>query len=146
MKIIDFEKRGNVVRFYLGEDDCKNYTGDDWNDRPYEHNAGQVYDEYIAGYIDIAFSLEFLVQEPADDWRYGGNSPYCKDDFKKRKAPCIVISRIDEYEMSASYSEIVGSDNGKIEKFYFGDSEHKINESYSAGVIIFKIMRDKEEK
>ena len=55
MKIIDFSKKGNVVRFYLGEDNCKDYWGDDWNDFPYEHNAGCVYDEYIAGIVDIAF-------------------------------------------------------------------------------------------
>jgi hypothetical protein len=31
MKIIDFEKKGNVIRFYLGADDCvtKYYFGDE---------------------------------------------------------------------------------------------------------------------
>ena len=47
MKIIDFDKKGNVVRFYLGKDDLNDYWGDDWNDVPYEHNAGTVYDEFI---------------------------------------------------------------------------------------------------
>ena len=78
MKIIDFEKKGNVVRFYLGEQtenwgwtnpEYKDYTGktptwlkpsdryygDDWDDKPYEHNAGTVYGEFIKGYKDIAF-------------------------------------------------------------------------------------------
>lgn len=45
MKIIDFERKGNLVRFYLGDDDLEEWYGDDWNDTPYEHNAGQVYDE-----------------------------------------------------------------------------------------------------
>ena len=30
MKIIDFEKKGNVVRFYVGSDNLENYYGDDF--------------------------------------------------------------------------------------------------------------------
>lgn len=44
MKIIDFERKGNLVRFYLGDDDLHDWSGDDWNDTPYEYNAGQVYE------------------------------------------------------------------------------------------------------
>ena len=44
MKIIDFEIKGNQVKFYLGSDNCDNYWGDDWDDKPYEHNAGEPYD------------------------------------------------------------------------------------------------------
>ena len=42
MKLIDFERKGNLVRLYLGDD--ANFTGDDWDDYPYEHNASLVYD------------------------------------------------------------------------------------------------------
>ena len=31
MKIIDFDEKGNVVRFYLGDDNCEDYWGDDWD-------------------------------------------------------------------------------------------------------------------
>jgi hypothetical protein len=65
MQIIDFKRKGNVVRFYLG-DATVHYWGDDWNDRPYEHNAGQVYEEFIKGYKDIAFDFDDLVLEPAN--------------------------------------------------------------------------------
>ena len=68
MKIIDFEKKGNLVRFWLGTDDCSDYWGDDWDDAPYEHNAGYVYSEYVTGYIDYVFPFETLVLEPCDDW------------------------------------------------------------------------------
>ena len=44
MKILDFELKGNVIKFYLGN--CNDWWGDDWDDRPYEHNAGKVYDQY----------------------------------------------------------------------------------------------------
>ena len=46
LKIIDFEKKGNVVRFYYGKDSLKEWYGDDWDDRPYEHNAGEVYHRF----------------------------------------------------------------------------------------------------
>ena len=42
MKIIDFDKKGNVVRFYLGPTNKNDYWGDDWSDKPYEENAGSV--------------------------------------------------------------------------------------------------------
>ena len=29
------------------------YYGDDWDDAPYEHNAGTVYEWFVKGYIDI---------------------------------------------------------------------------------------------
>lgn len=32
MKIIDFERKGNLVRFYLGDDDLAEWYGDDWNE------------------------------------------------------------------------------------------------------------------
>ena len=122
MKIIDWEKQGNVVRFYLGADDCEDYGGDDFDDRPYECNAGKVYDEYIKGHRDIAFPFEYVVQEPKDDWTYGGNTPFCKDDMKARKVPCIVAKKVGDYWLDrdeALFSRLIGDDNAV--KFYFGD-------------------------
>lgn len=45
MKVIDFSRKGNVIRLYLGDDTDKDYWGDDWND-PID-NAGPVYSDYI---------------------------------------------------------------------------------------------------
>ena len=80
LKIIDFNKEGNAVRFFLGKKDCNDYWGDDWNDRPYEHNAGRVYGKFIEGYVDIGFDLDTLVLEPCSGYI---NSPFSKEDFKK---------------------------------------------------------------
>lgn len=85
MKIIDFELKGNVVRFALGADNCNDYWGDDWDDVPYEHNAGPVYDEFITGYATIYFSFSYEVMAPESDWHYRQNSPFCKKDFKDKK-------------------------------------------------------------
>ena len=85
-KIIDWECKGNVVRLYLGRPKLKDWWGDDWDDRPYEHNAGRVYDEFISGYIDIAFSFDCEVDEPCEGV---DNSQYCKDSFKCGETPII---------------------------------------------------------
>jgi hypothetical protein len=123
MKIIDFEKNGNVVRFFYGRNDCKNYHGDDWNDYPYESNAGHVYPEFVRGYVDVAFDMGHVVMEPQDDWHHDGGSGYCKDDMKDRDVPCIIVveQTAEPYKFvyPNSFSAYVGSDN--VAKIYFGD-------------------------
>lgn len=50
LKLIDYDKyedRYNRVSLYFGDTECEDYWGDDWNDAPYEHNAGIVYREYV---------------------------------------------------------------------------------------------------
>lgn len=138
MKVIDFEKRGNVVRFYLGADDCTDYWGDDWNDSPYEHNADQVYHEYVKAYVDIGFSLDFTVVEPADDWRNHGNSSWSKEDFKLHKCPCICIQKGND---TSSYSTDLFNktiaDKNSI-KIYFDDdfNELKTKIHFFGGIIL----------
>lgn len=88
MKLIDFEKKGNVARFYLGEDDEKNYGGDDWNDAPYDCNAGTVYDRFVAGHIDVSFPFDASVLEPCDG---DSNTIWSKDDMKDQKVPCLLV-------------------------------------------------------
>ena len=120
MKIIDFDKKGNVVRFYFGNDYCDDYHGDDWNDYPYEHNSGIVYDDYIEGWLDIAFPFDYNILDPASDWHYDRNSPYCKNDFKACKAPCIVAIKEDKTGFGEdSYSIALGDKNST--KIYFND-------------------------
>lgn len=118
MKIIDFRKKGNVVRFFLGADDCFDYGGDDWDDAPYDCNAGTVYERYVTGYKDIYFPFDDLVLEPCDG---AFNCWHTKDDMKKRRTPCIIaIPKVihDEY-WDESFSKFVGVDG--IQKFYFED-------------------------
>ena len=142
MKIIDFEKKGNVVRFYLGEKTeewgwtkenykdfdgkrpewlkpSKEFCGDDWDDRPYEHNAGLVYNEFIKGHRDIFFDFDDLVLEPCNGVL---NSGFSKDDMADRRIPCIIVVpkdiRGNDY-IHDSYMYWIGKDG--IIKYYFGD-------------------------
>lgn len=120
MKIIDFERKGNVVRFYLGEDNLIGWYGDDWDDIPYEHNAGRVYDRFIISHKDIAFPFDSTVLEPKDDSLFNGNSCWSKDDMVARKVPCIVVApKDDEFWAEENFMHYVADDN--VQKFYFGD-------------------------
>lgn len=115
MKIIDFVKYGNTFSLYLGTDDCEDYWGDDWNDVPYEHNAEQVYSEYIQGYVEFAFPLKYDVREACDGYF---NSPFSKEDMKNRKVPCLTISTDIFHNKSTPESKI---------EIYFGDNIDEIS-------------------
>lgn len=119
MKIIDFQKKGNIVRFWLGEDNLKEWHGDDWDDTPYEYNAERVYDEFVSGYRDVAFGFDSLVIEPCEGVT---NSEWCKDDMVARKVPCIIVVPKEIAETSwygQDFKHWVGHDG--IQKYYFGD-------------------------
>lgn len=144
MKIIDFARKGNVVRFYLGDKDPEwgwtnkdykrngeapdwlkpsdEYYGDDWDDAPYQHNAGHVYPWFVKGYKDVSFDFDDLVFEPADgDWR----AEYSKDDMVARKLPCLVVVGSADYDHDGwdgamlDYDSALKTENA--EKYWFGD-------------------------
>lgn len=120
MKIIDFERKGHLVRFYLGANDCTDYHGDDWDDVPYDCNAGVVYDEYIQGTVDITIPFDSLVLEPSSEWN-GSNTYWSKDDMKRRSIPCLIVVPYDlHHETWCDRFEDWVNDN-RVEKFYFGD-------------------------
>lgn len=127
MKIIDFEIKGNQIKFYVGSDNCEDYWGDDWNDTPYEHNAGSVYDRYVMGYFIKTFDFDDVVMEPCSGV---SNSKYSKEDMKNRKVPCVCIlpkEYKEEYTWYYEFSDI--SNNENIIKYYFGDKVDETREN-----------------
>lgn len=119
MKIIDFERKGNVVRYYLGDDDCEDYWGDDWNDAPCDCNAGTVYEQYVRGYSDVTCSFDDLVLEPCSG---AYNCNWCKNDMKNRKVPCIIVvpAKVVEAELwNENFSYWINADG--VERICFGD-------------------------
>lgn len=90
-EIIDFKKKGNVIRFYLGKNGEQ--WGDNWDNIPYEHNAEKVCDKYIKGYCDIAVDFDWEVQEPADLF---SNSPYSKLLMRDRNVNALNIHKEDK--------------------------------------------------
>lgn len=117
MNIIDFDTKGNAIRFYLGENGKQ--WGDDWNDAPYEHNAGRVYEEFNKGHFDLLVPYKFTVWQPSDGH---ANSEYSKEDMIKRKVPCIVIC--EDMGDIWSFEKALAVDGAF--KIYFGDTEEQV--------------------
>lgn len=121
--ICDWQTKGNVVRLYCcNQDKYDDIWGDDWDNRPYEHNAGQVYDEYVDKVIDIYFDFDIVILEAENDW--GGNSPFSKQDFKEGKAPIFITywPQENDYWIGNEYHLLMGAKNtDRIFKFYMGD-------------------------
>lgn len=104
-KIIDI-KQHNVLRLYLANEDCNDYWGDDWNDTPFEHNAGPVYDKYIDATLDIYLPYDVVIAYPENDYCYYGNTPFSKEMFKEGLPRCFIYNRHNDWEMDYSYFTI----------------------------------------
>ena len=81
MKVLDIERKGNVVRFYLGDDALEKWWGDDWNDSPYELNAGPVYEQFVLEEADAVcpFDVELI---DAHRVLRAGETVWCHDKPK----------------------------------------------------------------
>jgi len=112
MKIIDWQCKGNLIKFYLGKDDLETWYGDDWNDVPYEHNAGVVYDRFISDTTFLFVPWCYAIIEPS----YFGSSFYCKDDFSgvgRARYPHIFMIILREKEHNYyDWSSLVKSHKG----------------------------------
>lgn len=144
-KIIDYELHGNVVRFFLGADDCEDYWGDDWDDAPYDCNAGMVYKNFIIGHKDIAFPVGSVVAEPSTN--HDGNCFITKEDMKARRTPCVAVLPPErgincygdysyKYNFDTFYA-ILG--DCRAIKFYFDDPMEPSDE-----IEIYKFEEDKQ--
>lgn len=135
MKLIDFERKGNVIRFYIGADDCTDYRGDGWDDAPYEFNAGTVYEEYIKATVDVAVPFDCVVYEPADDG-YNG-STWSKENMKEGKCPCIVVlADKDNNYLGGTFNDVLA--NKKAYPIYFGSNDGEVlNNLTKRGCLIF---------
>lgn len=144
MKIIDFSRKGNLIRFYLGEYDeewgwvnkeykdgsgnrprwlkpVHTYEGDNWDKLPYEIYAGRVYDEYIKGYKDIIVPFDDLVIEPCqaiDQYKW------TKEELRDRMVPCIIIVKKEYIDDDLEYvmpNFALALEDTRTTKYYFGD-------------------------
>lgn len=59
--------------------------GDDWDDAPYEHNAGSPYDHHGENIVKCAWEGEF--DSPSSHF---GNSPYSVDRINQGVVPWLV--------------------------------------------------------
>lgn len=125
MKILDFELFGNIVKLYLGET-VNGIYGDDWNDTPYEHNAGTVYDKFYTDTVEIAFPLTTSVYEPCFGY---DNSPYCKNDFLFRKVPFLLFGQLNEAWKYSDFEYLL-ENVPTLNKLYIGDDWEEVLVKY----------------
>lgn len=118
--------------------------GDDWDDAPYEHNAGEVYDSFVTGIMDVAFPFDYEVLEPGGSY---SNSIYCKEDMKERRVPCILVNTDNKCCYDNDFIKVCGSDNNKVVKFYFGDTISEIEKKIDSvhGVVIGRKSGSKDD-
>ena len=102
---------GNTMYF---TDNFENQTGDDWDDAPYEHNAGEPYewvDEWSAesnkyrGHIRmIAFMTDRWLEYPYDGY---GNSPFSVDDINAGAIAWIRVHKGKPLKAGATIDEAI---------------------------------------
>lgn len=117
MKIIDFERKGNVVRFYLGKDNATDYGGEGWDKYPYDR-AERVDEKHITGSADIAFPFDAMVLEPDCGEEC---CSYSKVDMKAGIVPCIIVVPPNVANGSQRTQFSYWANGRGTLKFYFGD-------------------------
>ena len=111
------------------EDVYEDAFGDDWNDTPYEHNAGIVSDRFEDIIITVRKHGELSVVYPSDGHC---NSDWCRDDMKTGIVPIAVTvpdsvaERYGDdwrltmgYDGEVCYEYVVGMKG--VNRVYFGD-------------------------
>ena len=124
LKLIDFEKKCNQLRLFFGNEKP---WGDDWDDAPYQHNAGRVYDRFIKDTAVLSFYYDDIVYEPADDYSFPDVS---KEAMLRKTVPAFVVLPVkyrdpDSYWNSYSYTDLML--NKYTIQFFLGMTVDKID-------------------
>lgn len=155
--VVDCWTKGNAVRFVMGKwtkdwgwtnpnymrngqhaEPSDTYYGDDWNDRPYQDNAGDIYEEFVYNHYDILVPFNGQVLTPD-----GSYSSYSKEDMVHRFVPCVIIIDPETFQAYKkityewdSFDFWLGVKDDGVHKIYFGDSAElliKINAEINRG-------------
>ena len=126
LKVIDFQRKGNVIRFYLGKKipfwgwtkpghgkPSDTFYGSDWDVAPYRDNADPVNPQFVYGHYDIYVPFDFVVADPTDYSDENGPVRISKNALVNREMPAIEIydHPICQYSLC---------------EFYIGDELEKI--------------------
>ena len=126
MKVLDLERKGNLIRFFLGSDDLQRWYGDDWDDYPYELNAGPVYENFVKMKIDVVLPYETAIIDACEvsytKELYNYNlytEEYCKLDYINSDKPFIWFIPDDPYEGGPALASYLNTAKG-IQKVFLG--------------------------
>ena len=131
MKVIDIERKGNVLRIYFGKDDLKSWYGDDWNDYPYEDNAGPVYEEFVQAYIDAYIPFDWDIVEACNylqDEDYYFKKEHCKNDFKDGIIPFLYLVPTNKYYDVTFLTQKELQKSNKVQHICFTDTLERVRE------------------
>lgn len=122
LKVVDFERLdSNRIKFYFSDrDNITDVNGDDWNDKPYNLNAGLVYEEFIDKVYTLPINPQAIILEPCDV--VGNNVDISKKDLLNGTIPCLLVippkvfgrSQIKEFDFWLNSTDSV--------KIYLGDT------------------------
>lgn len=81
-----------IYKLYFTDEDISDLYGDDWDDRPYEHNASEPYGIKSDRNKEVTFETYILesdrVRTPCSGYL---NSPWSVDDILAKKVPWLEI-------------------------------------------------------
>ena len=117
----DFELNEKELMAYFTPVPLDEQWGDDWDDAPYEHNAGTPYDNIWVDdvrteieILQVPFAVKSYNFSLPNDFAYGGNSPFAVADInhgavawiydavsKKTKSKYVAIQGGDDLETFA---------------------------------------------
>ena len=101
LKLCFVESLGwDIAALYYSNKDAKDVWGDDWNDRPYEHNAGEPYMNDGDTFEKIIIDVGSQMQLPEDGYL---NSPYSVEDINSGAIAWIrIIEGKHSYSLAAN--------------------------------------------
>jgi hypothetical protein len=105
---IDPTGKQQCPRVFFTTGDITKEWGDDWNDAPWEHNAGSPYcNQKSADYFVMRIENGDLTSiRTPDEYGHGGNSPYSVEMINKGFCPWLVVDiwkpDLREYEEHAN--------------------------------------------
>ena len=117
----NFEPNEKELMAYFTPVSLDEQWGDDWDDAPYEHNAGTPYDDILVDkerteieILQVPFAVKSYNFSLPNDFAYGGNSPFAVVDInhgavawiydavsKKTKSKYVAIHGGDDLETFA---------------------------------------------
>lgn len=126
MKVLDLERKGNLIRFFLGSDYLNKWYGDDWDDVPYELNAGPVYDSFVKVEVDVVLPYDTSIIDACEvsysEELYNYNASheeYCKYDYIYSDKPFAWFIPDDPYEGGPALASYLNAAKG-IQKVFLG--------------------------
>lgn len=139
LRILDVELKGNLVRLYLGAATLADWWGDDWDDAPYEHNAGVVGPEYVSHVLDVAYPFDAHVVEPCSGTL---NSPWSKADMQQRRVAMFAVVPPKEAEWGLDYWDAATA-NAATTRIYMGDQPSVATTIPGAAILALRETGDK---